>query len=402
MAGDTLHREPSSCLERLLAGAEVEWRTLGEVCDISRGVRVVRRQLQAVGAYPVYQNALTPLGYFDRYNCPAGTVFVIAAGAAGQIGYSEEAFWAADDCFHFHCHEGLVGRFLYHWLLDRQMYLTSQVRKAAVPRLPRLALEELVVPLPPLAVQMKIAEILDAFTASEAELEHELTRELSARRKQYAYYRDRLLSFEGEDVEWKTLGEVCMTTEKVRWSTKAGQRFLYIDLAAVDLITGRISALQEIDAESAPSRAQQVMRYEDVLFGLTRPTLGRCGLVPSHLDGQICSTGFCVLRADVAQVLPRYLFHSLKTAAFNGYVRENQEGTTYPAISSNAVKAYRLPIPPLARQAEIAEVMDRLHALGLSLVYELPAELQARRRQYEHYREQLLSFPGANSPQAAS
>ena len=199
-------------------------------------------------------------------------------------------------------------------------------------------------------------------------------------------------------MEWKTLREVCMTTEKVRWSTQAGQRFLYIDLAAVDLITGRISALQEIDAESAPSRAQQVMRHEDVLFGLTRPTLGRCGLVPSHLDGQICSTGFCVLRADVAQVLPRYLFHSLKTAEFNGYVRENQEGTTYPTISSHAVKAYRLPIPPLARQAEIADVLDRLHALGLSLVYELPAELQARRRQYEHYRERLLSFPGANSP----
>ena len=176
---------------------EVEWRTLGEVCDISRGVRVVRRQLQATGPYPVYQNALTPLGYQDRYNCSAGTVFVIAAGAAGQIGYSEVDFWAADDCFRFHCHEGLIGRFLYYWLLDRQVYLKLRVRKAAVPRLPRLALEEFLVPIPPLARQAEIVGVLDRLHALSHSLMDGLPAELRARRKQYEHYRERLLSFPG-------------------------------------------------------------------------------------------------------------------------------------------------------------------------------------------------------------
>ena len=176
---------------------EVEWKMLGDVCDISRGVRVVRRQLQATGPYPVYQNALTPLGYQDRYNCPAGTVFVIAAGAAGQIGYSEVDFWAADDCFRFHCHEGLIGRFLYYWLLDRQVYLKLRVRRAAVPRLPRLALEEFLIPIPSLARQAEIVRILDRLHALSHSLMDGLPAELRARRKQYEHYRERLLTFPG-------------------------------------------------------------------------------------------------------------------------------------------------------------------------------------------------------------
>ena len=379
-------------LEQLVAGAEVEWRTLGEVAQIKHGKDY--KHLPA-GRYPVYGSGGV-MTHVDGFVYDKPTVLIPRKGSLQNLFYVDSPFWNVDTIYYTvidPCH--VVPKYLYYYL--KNQHLERLNIAGAVPSLTQSALVSIPIPLPPLTVQAEIVRILDAFTASEAELEHELTRELSARRKQYAYYRDRLLSFEGEDVEWKTLGEVCMTTEKVRWSTKAGQRFLYIDLAAVDLITGRISALQEIDAESAPSRAQQVMRYEDVLFGLTRPTLGRCGLVPSHLDGQICSTGFCVLRADVAQVLPRYLFHSLKTAKFNGYVRENQEGTTYPAISGHAVKAYRLPIPPLARQAEIADVLDRLHALSHSLMDGLPAELRARRRQYEHYREQLLSFPGANS-----
>ena len=79
----------------------VEYKKLNEVVEIRRGVRVVRSQLSSIGEYAVYQNSLTPLGYYEKYNVNADTTFVIVAGAAGEIGYSTVDFWAADDCFYF-------------------------------------------------------------------------------------------------------------------------------------------------------------------------------------------------------------------------------------------------------------------------------------------------------------
>ena len=76
----------------------VEWKKLGEICELERGVRVIKKDLQEEGLIPVYQNSLTPLGYFDKSNYPANTPFVICAGAAGEIGFCNKPFWAADDC----------------------------------------------------------------------------------------------------------------------------------------------------------------------------------------------------------------------------------------------------------------------------------------------------------------
>jgi restriction endonuclease S subunit len=152
----------------------VEFKKLGEVCEISRGVRVVKSQLEKKGKYPVYQNCMTPLGYFNKKNCNADTTFVICGGAAGQVGYSDVDFWAADDCLYLNCSEQLQSKFLYYSLLCKQDFLKSQVRKASVPRLSRSVVEKIEIPVPPLAVQQEIVNILDKFTALEAELEAEL------------------------------------------------------------------------------------------------------------------------------------------------------------------------------------------------------------------------------------
>ena len=108
----------------------VKFAKLVEVAAITRGVRVIRSQLAEGGEYPVYQNSMTPLGYYKESNFPANTVFVISGGAAGEIGYSTVDFWAADDCFCFVCPEYLQSRFLYYVLLCQQNHLFSRVRRA--------------------------------------------------------------------------------------------------------------------------------------------------------------------------------------------------------------------------------------------------------------------------------
>ena len=134
---------------------------------------------------------MLPLGYYARSN-NNGNTFVIIGGAAGDIGYSEKPFWAADDCLCISGKEVLVDKFIYNFLIRDQHYLKSQVRKAGVPRLSRGVLDKLCIPVPSLQEQSRIVSILDTFEASIQNLEAQL----KEREKQYEYYRNKLLTFE--------------------------------------------------------------------------------------------------------------------------------------------------------------------------------------------------------------
>ena len=166
------------------------------IANIQRGKRVVRSQLSETVGYPVYQNSMTPLGYHDKANCNPNTAFVIVAGAAGEVGYSKEAFWAADDCYFFECSKIIKDRYLYYALKSQQDKLLSQVRKASVPRLSRTAIDNLEIILPCIEKQTQIVSILDRFEALCSDITTGIPAEIEARQKQYEYYRDKLLFFE--------------------------------------------------------------------------------------------------------------------------------------------------------------------------------------------------------------
>lgn len=176
-----------------LEGKEgVEMKILGEVCEINRGVRVVKKNLAIEGNIPVYQNSLTPLGFYEKHNYSANTAFIISAGAAGDVGFSSVPFWAADDCLGFICPPYILDKFVYLFLQSKQLYIKSKVRKASIPRLSRMSVEQLIIPLPSKEEQSRIVGILDQFEAIIANLEAQL----KAREKQYEYYRNKLLTFD--------------------------------------------------------------------------------------------------------------------------------------------------------------------------------------------------------------
>ena len=183
--------------EHELAKVGFEWKTLGKLGIINRGKRVVKSQLTTEGVYPVYQNSLQPLGYFDKSNVKANTTFMITAGAAGEIGYSNCAFWSADDCYYFDCPKDVLDdRFLYHSLKKQQNKIFSQVRKASIPRLGRNSVENIKIPIPPLSVQSQIVAILDKFDHLTSSITDGLPKEIELRRKQYEHYRELLLGFD--------------------------------------------------------------------------------------------------------------------------------------------------------------------------------------------------------------
>ena len=178
--------------------SKVEKIKLCDISSIERGKRVVRNELSQENGYPVYQNSLTPLGYYTDANRNANTVYVIGAGAAGEIGFSNEEYWAADDCFTFSCNEKLDQRYLYFWLMSKQSYIKNNVRKSSIPRLPRNTLENLMISLPPIDVQRNIVQILDRFDMLCNGISEGIPAEIEARKQQYEYYRDTLLSFNQE------------------------------------------------------------------------------------------------------------------------------------------------------------------------------------------------------------
>ncbi len=186
-----------------------------------------------------------------------------------------------------------------------------------------------------------------------------------------------------DGVEFKPIGDCVHKTQNIKWATADGS-YSYIDLTSVDRDTHKITETQTINAGNAPSRAQQIVLEGDVLFATTRPTLKRYCLIDEEYDGQICSTGFCVLRAKESIVSPRWLFHVVSSSEFYYYVEANQKGASYPAISDKEVKQFKMPVPPLEVQSEIVRILDNFT--------ELTAELTARKKQYEFYRDKLLTF----------
>ena len=171
---------------------------LKNICEFKRGKRLVKNELQEEGDFPVYQNSITPLGYYHEKNFDKDTTFIISAGAAGEIVYSDRDFWAADDVYVLLTREDIMSRYLYYCLMSKQYIIKSKVRKASIPRLSKDDIEKIIIPLPSLSLQNKIVKILDKFQILLEDTKGLLPEEIEQRQKQYEYYREKLLTFDVE------------------------------------------------------------------------------------------------------------------------------------------------------------------------------------------------------------
>ena len=383
----------------------VEYKKLGEVCEIKTGQQVSKIEIQQnPGKFPVINSGREPLGFINQYNTENNPIGITTRGAGvGSITWCEGKYFRGNLNYSATIKNPklLDVRFLYHILINSRTSIQKLATFNGIPALNKSKLEKLTIPIPPLPVQQEIVNILDKFTELEAKLEAEL----EARRKQYEYYRNQLLTpvevdgkwlMNGVEVEWKTLGEVCLKTENIKWKENQNIDYQYIDLSSVNRDNNKITETKTINSTNAPSRAKQIVYKDDVIFGTTRPTLKRYTLITSKYHNQICSTGFCVLRANQKLLLPKFLFFILTTSSFYNYIDNNQEGAGYPSISDSIVKKFQIPIPPLSEQERIEEKMDKFDKLVNDISEGLPAEIKARQKQYEYYRGKLLNFKKVN------
>ena len=158
---------------------------------------------------------------------------------------------------------------------------------------------------------------------------------------------------------WQTklLGEVLEKTETVNPLQSPNSEFDYIDVSSVSNTTFEIQETQRLKGKDAPSRARKLVRTNDVIFATIRPTLQRIAVVPKHLDKQVCSTGYFVLRPNQG-IDHRFVFYSLFTDNFSAQMESLQKGASYPAVTDGDVRAQEIPVPPLAEQQRIVGLLD--------------------------------------------
>lgn len=228
-------------------------------------------------------------------------------------------------------------------------------------------LSDIEIPVPPLPIQEEIVRILDKFTALTAELQAEL----QARRKQYEFYRDRLLTF-GEDVEWKPLGKIANTFRGeyiTKQSTQTGE---------IPVILGGQEPAYYIDKSNHSGELITVARS------------GASAGFVAYWDEPIFLTDGFGYEAKPNIIKFKYLYYILKNRETE--LNAMKRGAGVPHVSGEALGKLKFPVPPLSEQERIVSILDRFDALCNDITSGLPAEIEARQKQYEYYRDKLLTF----------
>ena len=249
---------------------------------------------------------------------------------------------------------------------------------------------ELQIPLPALPVQREIVRILDSFTLYSAEL----TAELTARRKQYEFYRDKLLNFNQQEVEIKKLSDIFdtrngytpSTSNKEYWATNDIPWFRVEDIRA----NGRIlnDSIQHVSYSAIKGK---VFPANSIIIS-TSATIGEHALITCESIANQRFTYLMLKDQYKDKYNIKYLFYYCFLLA--DFCRENLQQGSFASVDMNKFNKFEFPIPPMKVQEKIVKVLDNFDAICSDLGIGLPAEIEKRQKQYEYYREKLLTFDG--------
>ena len=253
-----------------------------------------------------------------------------------------------------------------------------------------------IIPIPPIEVQREIVRILDNFTELTAELTTELTTELTARKKQYEYYRNQMMSFDCS-VPIKRIGEItnvfsAARVHKNEW-TSEGVPF-YRSSDVISLFNGvpnsRGKAFISYELYNKLSKKSGIIKKGDVLV-TGGGTIGIPFVVPTDDPIYVKDADLiCIQRSDAFE--SKYLYHYFLTTKFKDYLSNITHNATIAHYTISQILDTPIPLPSLEEQRRIVSILDRFDALCNNLTSGLPAEIEARQKQYEYYRDKLLTF----------
>jgi type I restriction enzyme S subunit len=283
-------------------------------------------------------------------------------------------------------------RFVYYYCFELDRWCLANTTTSSFSSVNMTGFKSFKFPVPPLEIQKEIVDILDAFTKLEAELEAEL----EARRQQYAHYRYELLNFSEDEVEWKTLDDIVSFRRgsfpqpygNSNWYDGEGSMpFVQVADVSDHGFTLNSHTKQRI---SKLAQLKSVFVKAGTVIVTLQGTIGRVAITPydSYVDRTLAI--FTDYKDNISK---KYFAYQLKNKF--DIEKEFARGSTLKTITKEEFSKFEIPVPSLDEQERIVTILDKFDALVNDISSGLPAEIAARRQQYEHYRNQLLTFQEA-------
>lgn len=390
-----------SYIEKLLDGVEVEWKPLGEVARFINGRAYKKPELLEQGKYPVLRvgNFFTNENWYysdleldeDKY-CDNGDLLY-----AWSASFGPRIWEGGKVIYHYHIWKVIpnvnqvLKKFLFYLLeWDTKALQGEHATGSTMMHVSKGAIESRLVPIPcpdnpekSLAIQAEIVRILDAFTAMTAEL----TAELNMRKKQYKYYRDQLLSFEEGEVEWKTLEEVAHFANGKGHEKDISENGKFI------VVNSKFISTDGLVAKYSDSQICPLFKDDILLVMSDLPNgkaLSKTFIVDEDERYTLNQRIGAITVKDKSEMWPKFLHYYLDRTP---QLLKHDNGVDQTNLRKGQILEVKVPILPLQKQEHIVSILDKFDKLTKSLSEGLPHEIELRQKQYEYYRDLLLSFP---------
>ena len=363
----------------------LEWKKLGEVCSFNRGKTITAKDA-CDGDVPVIAGGQTPSYFHNESNRTGESITVAGSGAyAGFVSYWNQPIFVSD-AFTVDPKGPMLHKYIFHWLKMNQQRIFATQKGAGVPHVHGKDIANFEIPVPSITEQTRIVGILDTFTAS---IEN-LKQQIAQRRKQYEHYRDQLLDLEGkEGVEMKRLKEVFdtrngytpSTTNSLFWEGGTIPWFKMEDIRD----NGRILNDSNLHITPRAIKGKGLFKSNSIILA-TSATIGEHALITvDHLCNQRF-TNFFPKKDYMAKIDMKFIYYYM--FIIDEWCRQHINQGGFASVDMIGLYNLFIPIPSLAEQQRIVSILDTFEAS----IANLEQQLAQRERQYEYYRNQLLTF----------
>ena len=379
-------------IERLCPDG-VEYKRIDDVCFLKRG-KTITKKSSNLGIIPVVAGGREPAYYIDKCNCEGQTITIAGSGAyAGHVLFWNEPIWVGDSfSIKTKSEEFLVSRYLFFVLKNMQTKIYKLKKGSGIPHVKPSDLAPINIPVPPLEIQEEIVRVLDSFVELEAELEAELER----RKAQYVYYRDEL--FLSKVFSTAFLKDLLQDRGYIRGPFGSALRKSEMTNEGIPVYEQQHAIYNHrdfryyISYEKAKSLSRFKVKQGDLIVSCSG-TVGSISIISENDKEGIINQALLILRCDSTIITPQFLkCYLCTTMGRNKLLKQTNKSAQINIAGRDQIEAISIPVPSLEEQQRIVDILDKFDALVNDISQGLPAEIEARRKQYEYYRDKLLTF----------
>ena len=370
----------------------VKFDELGVICKSLTKGTLKQEDLIDKGAYPVVNSSRDYYGFYNKYNNEANAFTIASRGEyAGFVKFIDCKFWAGGLCYPYTSKDEdyILTKFIFYFLKSiEKKNMDILVARGSIPALNKSDFDKVKVPVPSIEVQREIVRILDSFTL--------LTAELTARKKQYEFYRDFLLNFNEDqnEIKWDIIDNIFImkngyTPSKANkdfWENGTICWYRMEDIRE----NGRIlsESIQKITPQAV--KGGKLIPKNSIIVATTA-TIGEHALAIADsflMNQQFTSFTIRELLKDKLDI--KFVFYYFFKIC--EWCKQNTNSSSFPSVDMAKLKKVKFPIPSPQTQQKVVEILDKFDTLVNSITEGLPREIELRRKQYEYYREKLLNF----------